>query len=149
MVKILVILFMMCVSCSMSQEDTVSSFGKAYAGTYIVTEGASDNEGARWLTQNIDSGLVAGSKITINQSGDIFFTKANGEKLDSQFEALNDGFFGSMASYYIILVSGDRPKAQQGKRFGISALRGWLSITDVTDIKPEGKPDKLFDITKP
>lgn len=137
-------------ACSvLNTTNNTSSFGKEYAGTYVVTEGMNDKEGARWLTANVDSQLIAGSKVIVDRAGNLSFTQANGLPLTSGFTVLNDGFFGSMAAYYIIIVAGDRPVAQKGKRFGISLLRGWVSITDISDVKPEGKPDPLYDITKP
>ncbi len=137
MKKLYIVMFAMLASCSALEE---SEFGKKYYGSYKVTA-----DGAAHLSEYLDTGLTEGSILTIDKYGCLFFTDENGKTLSSGLDVLNDGFFVSMAAYYVIMKA-EKP-ALVGKKFGISVLRGWISITDIADTKPEGKPDPLYDVT--
>lgn len=127
---------------SCSTTESISQFGEKYAGVYIISQ-----EGQNHLTKVLDSELIEGAKIIIDRSGTLKFSKSDGSALTSGLKVLNNGFFGFMAAYYIVMEEGSIA-GTKGKHFGISLLRGCVSITDISTVKPEGKPDPLYDITK-
>ncbi len=133
-------IFLLLFAESCTATENYSDFGLAYHGKWAVSE-----EGAEHLVENLDSGLVEGAILEIDKQGCLFFTDRYGNPLASGLDVINDGFFGFMAAYYII-VKAENPDLV-GKKFGISALRGVISITDIASTKPEGKPDPLYDIT--